>query len=93
MQTELKAWCQQHHTEALAQLAVFEDGRQALLEHETSVVPTLKAVEQAGLSQTACEQAAAALAALSDTKLVMVTEGQKHVMLSYQWDVQVRILP
>ena len=34
------------------------------------------------------EQAAAALVALSDKKLVMTTEGQKHVMLSYQWSTQ-----
>ena len=34
------------------------------------------------------ETAAAALTALSDKRLVMATDGQKHVMLSYQWDAQ-----
>ena len=41
-----------------------------------------------GLSEQSREFAAAALLALSDKELVMDTEGQQHVMLSYQWDVQ-----
>ena len=43
------------------------------------------------LSEGARELAGAALSALSDKKLVMVTEGQKHVMLSYQWNAQAAI--
>ena len=31
MKEELKAWCQQHHVEALAQLAVHDGSREALL--------------------------------------------------------------
>ena len=31
MKEDLKAWCQQHHCEALAQLAVHEGSREALL--------------------------------------------------------------
>ena len=43
------------------------------------------------MSQVAREQAAAALVALSDKTLAMLTEGsQKHVMLSYQWMCRLR---
>ena len=87
MKEDLKAWCQQHHVEALAQLAVHDAGREALL-RDGSVVPALQAVAEGGLSEGARELAAAALTALSDKKLQVVTEGQKHVMLSYQWDYQ-----
>ena len=81
MKQTLKEWCQTAHTESLAQLAVFKPAREALLQ-DGSVVPALEAVAQAGLSEAARELAAAALAALSDKKLMLVTEGQKHVMLS-----------
>ena len=87
MKDELKAWCQQHHCEALAQLAVHDGSREALL-GDATVVAALEAVHQSGLSDRARELAAAALSALSDRQLAMATEGQKHVMLSYQWDVQ-----
>ena len=81
MKEDLKAWCQQHHCEALAQLAVHEGSREALL-RDGSVVPALEAVAGSGLTQEGRELAAAALSALSDRELVMVVEGQKHIMLS-----------
>ena len=81
MKEELKAWCQQHHCEVLAQLAVHDGSREALL-RDGSVVPALEAVAATGLTEQARELAAAALSALSDKKLVMVVEGQKHIMLS-----------
>ena len=81
MKEDLKAWCQQHHCEALAQLAVFEPSRDALL-RDGSVVPALEKVAKAGLSEAARELAAAALSALGDMELERLTEGQKHVMLS-----------
>jgi hypothetical protein len=81
MKEELKVWCQQHHCEALAQLAVHDGSREALL-RARSVLPALEAVAKGGLSEEARETAAAALTALSDKKLVMATDGQKHVMLS-----------
>ena len=81
MQEELKVWCQQYHCEAIAQLAVFEPAHDALLQ-DGSVVPALEAVCEGGLSEEARDLAAAALAALSDRKLQMVMDGQKHVMLS-----------
>ena len=81
MKEDLKAWCQQHHCEALAQLAVHEGSRETLL-RDGSVVPALESVAASGLTQAARELAAAALSALSDKKLVMAAEGQKHIMLS-----------
>jgi hypothetical protein len=81
MTEELKIWCQQHHTECLAQLAVYEPAREALLQDPT-VVPALEAVAEVGMSPEARELAGAALLALSDKKLEMVVEGQKHVMIS-----------
>ncbi len=45
-------------------------------------MPGLEAVAKDGLSEEARETAAAALTALGDKKLVMATDGQKHVMLS-----------
>ena len=84
MKQELKAWCQEHHTEALAQLAVHGESREAL-RRDGSVAPALEAVSRSGLSQAARELAAAALSALSDKKLVRATDGQKHVMLSCEF--------
>ena len=81
MKEDLKAWCQQHHCEALAQLAVHEGSRETLL-RDGSVVPALESVAASGLTQAARELASAALTALSDKKLVMAAEGQKHIMLS-----------
>ena len=79
MKEELKIWCQEHHCEALLQLAVHEDSREALL-RDQSVTPALEAAARSGLSQVARERAAAALVALSDQALVMLAEGsQKHV--------------
>jgi hypothetical protein len=87
MKQDLKAWCQTHHAECLAQLAVFEPARDALRQ-DPSVMPALEAVAEAGLSAEARQFAQAALMSLSDEKMQMRTEGQKHVMLSYQWNHQ-----
>ena len=81
MKEDLKAWCQQHHCEALAQLSVHEDCRLALLQ-DPSVVPALEAVVKTGLTQETRGFAEAALVALRDKKLHMAVDGQKHVMLS-----------
>ena len=81
MKEDLKAWCQQHHCEALAQLAVHEGSREALL-RDGSVVAALETVAGSGLTHECRELAAAALSALSDKQLVMAVEGQKHIMLS-----------
>ncbi len=85
MKEQSKAWCQTHHTEALAQLAVYDDSREALL-RDGSVVPALEEVMKGGLSEQARELAAAALAALSEKELVNTTDGvQRHVMLSCEF--------
>ena len=49
----------------------------------------MEAVAEAGLSAEARQYAQAALLALSDKEMVADTEGQKHIMISYQWDHQV----
>lgn len=81
MDDEAKAWCQHHHCEALAQLAMHEESRQALL-LDGSVVPALEMAVKVGLNEETRELAAAALSALNGKELQMSTEGQKHVMLS-----------
>ena len=86
MKPELKTWCQEHHAECLAQLAVFEAAREPLRQ-DPSVIPVLEAVAEAGLSAEARQYAQAALLALSGKELHAI-QGQKHVMLSYQWNKQ-----
>ena len=82
MKPELKAWCQTTHAECLAQMAVFKpDGREALRQ-DPSVRDALRRVAKSGLSDEAKHNAESALLALSDTELVKIEEGQKHVMLS-----------
>ena len=82
MKPDLKIWCQTHHAECLAQLAVFAPAREALLQHP-SLIPALEAVGEAGLSAEARQFGQAALLALSDKELTALAEGeQKHVMVS-----------
>ena len=88
MMEELRSWCQVHHAECFTHLAVFAPAREALRQ-DPSVIPALQAVAEAGLSAEARKYADAALLALSDQELHALADGeQKHVMLSYQWDVQ-----
>jgi hypothetical protein len=82
MKPELKAWCQTTHVECLAQIAVFQpDGREALRQ-DPSVRDALRCVADSGLTDEAQHYAESALLALSDTELMKIEEGQKHVMLS-----------
>ena len=82
MKPELKAWCQTTHAECLAQIAVFQpDGREALMQ-DPSVRDALRCVAESGLTDEARHHAESALLALSDTELVKIEGGQKHVMLS-----------
>ena len=88
MTVELRSWCQEHHAECFAQLAVFAPAREALRQ-DPSVTLALQAVAETGLSAEARKHADAALLALSDQELQVLADGeQKHIMLSYQWDVQ-----
>ena len=91
MKTELKSWCQTHHAECLAQLAVFEPAREPLRQ-DPSVIPSLEAVAEAGLSAEARQFAQAALLALSDKELHHEKEGQMHVMLSCESTHTVHVL-
>ena len=84
MKPELKSWCQQHHTECLAQLAVFAPARETL-RADPSVMPALEAVAEGGLTAEARQFAEAALLGLSEKELHIDAEGQKHVMLSCAW--------
>ena len=81
MKPELKSWCQQHHAECLAQLAVYAPARDTL-RADPSVIPALEAVAEGGLTAEARQFAEAALLALSEKELHSDAEGQKHVMLS-----------
>ena len=84
MKPELKSWCQQHHAECLAQLAVFAPARETL-RADPSVIPALEAVAEGGLTAEARKFAEAALLALSEKELHVDAEGQNHVMLSCAW--------
>lgn len=81
MADEHKSWLQTNTAECLAQLAVFEPGRDALLQAPT-VAEALQGVSERGLSEQSREDATAALRALKCQKLQMRAEGQKHIMLS-----------
>ena len=87
LKQELKMWNQTTHAECLAQLAVHAQGREVLLA-DPSVCAALQEVADRGMCEESREHAKAALLALSDTELHADTEGQRHVMISYQWDVQ-----
>eukprot|EP01043_Picozoa_sp_COSAG02_P038769 COSAG02_NODE_3014_length_7551_cov_83.019995_3_plen_153_part_00 len=87
---DVKRWNQTMHAECFAQLVLFPPGRDAL-RADPSVDAALRAVAKGGLSAESREFAKAALMAMSDDELQMRSEGQKHVMLSYQWSVQATI--
>jgi len=83
LKDEIKLWNQETHVECFAQLALFHLGRDALLD-SPAVSDALVAVSEQGMSEQARDHAKAALMALSGDELQMRTEGQKHLMLSYQ---------
>ena len=83
LKDEIKLWNQETHVECLAQLALFPPGRDALLQNP-AVSEALVSVSEQGMSEQARDHASAALMALSGDELQMRTEGQKHLMLSYQ---------
>ena len=91
-----KQWLQSMHTECLAQLAAHGQGREALLA-DPAAREALEAVAHSGLNETAREMASSALVALSDRQPEPISDdgsdgGQKHVMLSYQWNDQAVIV-
>ena len=87
LKNEIKEWNQTMHAECLAQLALFPQGRDALRQGP-AVSEALQAVVAHGLTAEARNFAQGALLALSDQELQMRTEGDSHVMLSYQWSSQ-----
>ena len=91
MKEELKVWCQTHHTECFAQLAVFAPACEALRQ-DPSVISALEAVVEVGLSAQARDFAQRALLALSDKELQPLAGGEQlHIMISYQWDGQTTV--
>ncbi len=83
MKPELKRWCQQYHSECLAQLAMYKPAKEQLVQDQ-SVMAALEVVAESGMTVEAQQHAATALLALRDKEQKVTTEGQKHVMLSYQ---------
>eukprot|EP01043_Picozoa_sp_COSAG02_P070267 COSAG02_NODE_12374_length_1556_cov_1.731640_2_plen_268_part_01 len=78
---EQRIWLQNYHAQCFAQLAVYLPARERLRQDQT-VAAALEAVAENGLSTEAQEHAAAALLAMSDKQLQVISEGQRHVMLS-----------
>ena len=81
--------CAQDFAEAIAQLAMYPPGRDALLENP-NVAEALQQVAVEGWTEEARLHAESALAALKppEEHSEQVESGDKHVMVSYQWDVQ-----
>ena len=87
LKAELREWLQTTTAECFAQLAVYAPGCEAL-RRDPAVTKSLEAVAEAGLTPQSREFAQTALMSLSDKELQLSAEGQQHVMLSYQWNVQ-----
>ena len=81
--------CGQDFAEAIAQIAMYPPGRDALLQ-DPAVSEALHQVAAEGWEEEARQHAQAALAALSDRQQAdwHPDPDHKHLMLSYQWDVQ-----
>ena len=88
--SEQKMWVETTHAECINQLALYPPGREALLA-DPSVSAALQTVAATGCAE-AKDFASKALMLLSDKELQLNTEGQKHVMLSYNWAVQSTII-
>ena len=84
--------CAQDFAEAIAQLAMYPPGRDALLENP-NVAEALQQVAVEGWTEEARLHAESALAALKppEEHSEPVEGGDKHVMVSYQWDVQATV--
>ncbi len=86
----MKEWLQALHSECFAQLAAHAESREVLLGNP-AVSEALQAVVENGIGEEARNLASAALGALGDRHADWCSdgsgEGQRHVMLSYQWCV------
>ena len=81
--------CAQDFAEAIAQLAMYPPGRDALLENP-NVAEALQQVAVEGWTEEARLHAESALAALKppEEHSEQVESGDKHVMVSYCWAQQ-----
>jgi hypothetical protein len=81
----------QDFAEAIAQLAMYAPGREALL-HDPTVAAALQQLAAEGWTEEARMNAESALLAMSDrqpeTGHEHRDEGQQHIMMSYQWNCQ-----
>lgn len=91
LKDEQKVWVETYHAECVHQLALYPAGREALLS-DASVSVVLETVSTRGMCEQSRNFALAALVTLSGKELDKATGGQKHVMLSYQWDYQATII-
>ena len=82
---------EQDFAEAIAQLAMFPPGREALL-HDPNVAEALHKVAAEGWEEEAQQFAESALLAMSGRQpdAGHAQHDHKHIIISYQWDVQVR---
>jgi hypothetical protein len=98
LKPEQKAWIQTCHSECLAQLALFPQGREALLADQ-SVLAALQVVAgDGGFCAEARKFAQTALLVLSDKQQQEQDTGggewdrqatdNLHIMISYNWNVQ-----
>ena len=86
--TASRSTCVQDVAEVLAQLAMSESSREALLKDAT-VIEALHQVATDGWTKEARMSADSALLALSGRQPdEHHVEHDQHVMISYQWDVQ-----
>ena len=92
--TDFDAVCgpvQRDYAEAIAQLSMFPPGREALL-RDPAVMPALQQVAAEGFEEQARQHAQSALVALADRQpdvhRTELDEDLRHVMVSYQWNVQ-----
>lgn len=83
---EMQAVYQQNHAEALAQIALFPDGKAALLEDD-STTAALEALVEQGFTEEAKEFARTALIGLRGFAK-HETVVPLHIMLSYNWEDQ-----
>ena len=92
MAEEKKCLVQEMHISCLAQLVAFEPGRAAMLE-DSNVLEAVRVVAEGGLSSVARELGQSVLLAMSDRHAepaVPNSPRRAHIMLSYQWDSQVK---
>jgi hypothetical protein len=86
---EAQAVWQEGYSEALYQLALFQPGKEALLDNPDAIT-ALEAVAERGMTEEAKQHARGALQALRGFDEPCSKLVPKHIMLSYQVSTQLR---